>query len=34
MQEVITGVPVKVLSNGTEIPCIGMGTFGSDRFDS
>lgn len=25
-------VPKKKLNNGTEIPCIGMGTFGSDRF--
>ena len=25
-------VPTKKLSNGMEIPCIGMGTFGSDRF--
>lgn len=25
-------VPKKKLSNGTEIPCMGMGTFGSDRF--
>lgn len=25
-------VPKKKLTNGTEIPCIGMGTFGSDRF--
>ena len=24
--------PTKKLNNGTEIPCIGMGTFGSDRF--
>lgn len=26
-------VPVKKLSTGGEIPCIGMGTFASDRFD-
>ena len=25
-------VPKRRLSNGQEIPCIGMGTFGSDRF--
>ncbi len=25
-------VPKRVLPNGEEIPCIGMGTFGSDRF--
>lgn len=25
-------VPKRVLSTGEEIPCIGMGTFGSDRF--
>lgn len=25
-------VPKKTLSTGEEIPCIGMGTFGSDRF--
>lgn len=25
-------VPQKTLSNGDQIPCIGMGTFGSDRF--
>ena len=25
-------VPQKTLSNGIKIPCIGMGTFGSDRF--
>ena len=25
-------VPQKALYNGTQIPCIGMGTFGSDRF--
>ena len=25
-------VPQRKLSNGQEIPCIGMGTFGSDRF--
>ncbi len=25
-------VPKRKLSNGQEIPCIGMGTFGSDRF--
>jgi len=25
-------IPVKTLSNGMSIPCIGMGTFGSDRF--
>ncbi len=25
-------VPSRRLSNGEEIPCIGMGTFGSDRF--
>lgn len=27
-------VPVKKLANGATIPCIGMGTFGSDRFDA
>ncbi len=27
-------VPKRKLANGCEIPCIGMGTFGSDRFDS
>lgn len=27
-------VPKRVLSNGCELPCIGMGTFGSDRFGS
>lgn len=32
MSELITGVPVITLSNGSTIPCIGMGTFGSDRF--
>ena len=25
-------VPVKKLNNGMTVPCIGMGTFGSDRF--
>ena len=25
-------VPKKTLSNGLQIPCIGMGTFGSDRY--
>ncbi len=25
-------VPQRTLSDGTKIPCIGMGTFGSDRF--
>jgi len=25
-------IPVKTLNNGLKIPCIGMGTFGSDRF--
>lgn len=25
-------VPQRTLSNGEQIPCIGMGTFGSDRF--
>lgn len=25
-------VPKRTLSNGEQIPCIGMGTFGSDRF--
>ena len=25
-------VPKRVLANGKQIPCIGMGTFGSDRF--
>ena len=25
-------VPKRRLANGDEIPCIGMGTFGSDRF--
>ena len=25
-------VPKHILSNGMEIPCMGMGTFGSDRF--
>ena len=28
----ITNVPQKQLSNGMSVPCIGMGTFGSDRF--
>ena len=27
-------VPKRKLSNGQEIPCIGMGTFGSDRFSA
>lgn len=27
-------VPVKKLSNGMEIPCIGLGTFGSDKYNS
>lgn len=27
-----SNVPKRKLSNGQEIPCIGMGTFGSDRF--
>jgi len=27
-------IPQKKLYDGTEIPCIGMGTFGSDRFTS
>ncbi len=27
-------VPKKKLPNGEEIPCIGMGTFGSDRYDA
>ncbi len=25
-------VPKRTLANGEQIPCIGMGTFGSDRF--
>lgn len=25
-------VPKKILSNGQEMPCIGMGTFGSDKY--
>ena len=25
-------VPMRTLSNGRKIPCIGMGTFGSDRY--
>ena len=25
-------VPKRVLANGKQVPCIGMGTFGSDRF--
>ena len=25
-------VPKKTLANGEQIPCIGMGTFGSDRY--
>ena len=25
-------VPTRTLSTGEKIPCIGMGTFGSDRF--
>jgi len=25
-------VPKKTLTSGEKIPCIGMGTFGSDRF--
>ena len=25
-------IPKIVLNNGQEVPCIGMGTFGSDRF--
>ena len=28
----VTKIPKIKLSNGDEIPCIGMGTFGSDRF--
>lgn len=28
----LTKVPVRKLYTGEEIPCIGMGTFGSDRF--
>lgn len=28
----ITGVPVRRLADGTEIPAIGLGTFGSDRY--
>ena len=27
-----TKVPQITLNNGTKVPCIGMGTFGSDRF--
>jgi len=27
-------VPTKSLNNGMSIPCIGMGTFGSDRFNA
>lgn len=27
-------VPKMKLNNGTEVPCIGMGTFGSDRFSA
>ena len=34
MSEYISNVPLKTLSNGCKIPCIGMGTFGSDRFGS
>lgn len=30
----ITQVPVRVLYTGEEIPAIGMGTFGSDRFSA
>ena len=25
-------VPKKTLANGEQIPCVGMGTFGSDRY--
>ena len=33
MEKIIQNIiPVRKLNNGTEIPCIGMGTFGSDRF--
>ena len=34
MSEIITSVPEQTLSNGTKIPALGMGTFGSDRFDA
>lgn len=30
----MTDVPVKRLGNGTEIPVVGMGTFGSDKYDA
>lgn len=30
----LTKVPQITLNNGDRIPCIGMGTFGSDRFDA
>ncbi len=28
----LNSIPLRTLSNGEKIPCIGMGTFGSDRF--
>ena len=30
----VTKIPKKRLYTGEEIPCIGLGTFGSDRFSS
>ena len=32
MQDIAKKIPMKKLANGQQIPCIGMGTFGSDRF--
>lgn len=30
----VTKVPQVTLNNGEKVPCIGLGTFGSDRFDA
>lgn len=30
----VTKVPQITLNNGEKVPCIGLGTFGSDRFDA
>ena len=32
--EVIINIPTRKLYDGTEIPCIGLGTFGSDKYGS
>ena len=31
-QDISKKIPMKLLNNGQKMPCIGMGTFGSDKF--